>query len=177
MRMDSERLVLRDYTLSDIDAEYEYNTDPELFKYMPFSSGTHEDTRNRIERTIEKQKETPRTVYNMAVTLKSTQELIGGFRISSESDIEGSIGYKLAKHHWGKGYATEAAIAVVDFGFNVLNLHRVYATVHPENVASIRVLEKVGMTLEGRLRENLLYDGVFGDSLIYSILEQEWKST
>jgi RimJ/RimL family protein N-acetyltransferase len=176
MRLVTERLIIREYTLDDVENEYEYNTDIELFKYMPFAPGTLEDTRKRLERTIEKQRETPRTVYNMAVTLKSTKELIGGFRISKESEIEGSIGYKFALDHWGKGYATEAAYAIVDFGFNELKVHWVYATVHPENMASIRVLEKVGMTLEGRMRENMLYDGEFGDSLIYSILEQEWKT-
>jgi RimJ/RimL family protein N-acetyltransferase len=176
MHLETERLIIREYIIEDVIDEYEYNKDQELFKYMPFRPRTYYETRKWIEQIIESQNETPRNRYNLAVVLKSTQELVGGFRISIESDIEGSIGYKFGKAYWGKGYATEAAFAVIGFGFDMLRFHRVYASVHPENVASIRVLEKIGMTLEGRLRENLLNDGVYGDSLIYSILEQEWKT-
>ena len=174
MRLVTDRLVLRDYTMLDLEVEYQNNIDPELFTYMPFGPGTLEGTRERIERMIEKQNQDPRTDFDVAVTLKKSMVLIGGCRLNKTSDIEGHVGYKFARSHWGKGYATEAAKALVDYGFNVLKLHRVYATVHPENGASIRVLEMVGMMREGRLRENMLYDGVYGDSLIYSILEHEW---
>ena len=176
MRLVTERLVLRDYTMDDLEVEYHNNTDPELFKYMPFGPGTLEGTKERIDRMIKKREQDPRTDFDVAVTSKKTMELIGGCRLNKVSDIEGHVGYKLARRYWGKGYATEAVRALVDYGFRVLNLHRVYATVHPENAASIRVLEKVGMVLEGRLRENFVYDGEYRDSLIYSILEHEWGS-
>ena len=176
MRVETERLILREYTITDLDVEHENNLDPELFTYMPFNPpNTKEDTRKRIIHMIEKQKKTPRTDYDVAITLKSNKKLIGGCRLNKVSDIQGHIGYKLAKEHWGKGYATEAAKALTDYGFTELNLHRVYATVHPDNAASIRVLEKVGMIPEGRLREHILYRDGYRDSLIYSILEQEWK--
>ena len=176
MRIETERLVIREYTMADLDKEHENNLNPELFKYMPFEPPTTtENTRQRIERMIQKQNQSPRTDYSVAVTLKGNMKLIGGCRLNKVSDIQGHIGYKLAKDYWGKGYATESAKALTHYGFNVLNLHRVYASVHPENAASIRVLEKVGMILEGRLREDMKYHGVYRDSLIYSILEQEWK--
>ena len=175
MRIVTERLVLREITRSDLDAVYEYTKNPELFKYMPFGPSTYENAKKRIERLIEKQSQNPRTDFDVAITLKTSKKLIGGCRLNKVSDIEGHVGYILSRDHWGKGYATEAARALTDYGFNELHLHRVYATVHPENAASIRVLEKVGMTLEGRLREDELYDGEYQDSLVYSILEQEWK--
>jgi ribosomal-protein-alanine N-acetyltransferase len=170
-----ERLIIREITHGDLDEVYEYNKNPEIFKYMPFGPSTYENAKKRIERLLDKQNQDPRTDFDVAITLKTSGKLIGGCRLNKVSDIEGHIGYILSKDQRGNGYATEAAKALTDYGFNELNLHRVYATVHPENAASIRVLEKVGMTLEGRLRENMLYDGEYGDSLIYSILEQEWK--
>ena len=176
MRIETERLIIREYTMADLDEEYENNLDPELFKYMPFNPpDTKEDIIKRIERLIQKQKARPRTDFDVAIALKSNMKLIGGCRLNKVSDIQGHIGYKLAKDNWGEGYATEAAKALTDYGFNVLNLHRVYASVHPDNAASIRVLEKVGMVLEGRLREDMLYRNGYRDSLIYSILEHEWK--
>jgi len=175
MELETERLLLREITHTDLDAVYEYTKNPEIFKYMPFGPSTYESAKNRIERLIEKQNQDPRTDFDIAVTIKSSKKLIGGCRLNKVLEIEGHVGYILSRDHWGNGYATEAAKALTDYGFNVLNLHRIYATVHPDNGASIRVLEKVGMTLEGRLRENILYDGKYRDSLIYSILEQEWK--
>jgi len=171
----TERLIIREITQEDLDAVYEYTKNPEIFKYMPFGPSTYENAKRRIERLIEKQSQDPRTDFDVAITLRESEKLIGGCRLKKVSDIEGHVGYILARDQWGNGYATETAKALTDYGFSELNLHRVYATVHPENAASIRVLEKVGMRYEGRLRENMLYDEGYGDSLIYSILEQEWK--
>jgi hypothetical protein len=74
---------------------------------------------------------------------------------------------------WGKGYATETANALVDFGFDKLNLHRVFATCDPANTASAHVLEKIGMKREGRMREHMWARGKWRDSLLYAILEHE----
>jgi len=174
MRIVTKRLIIREITETDLDAIYDYTKNPEIFKYMPFGPSTHEDATKRIQRLIDKQNQDPRTDFDVAITLKHNEKLIGGCRLKKVSDIEGRVGYILAREHWGNGYATEAAKTLTEYGFDELGLHRVYATVHPENAASIRVLEKVGMSYEGRLREDTVYDGNYGDSLVYSILEQEW---
>jgi ribosomal-protein-alanine N-acetyltransferase len=75
-------------------------------------------------------------------------KLIGGCRLNRISDIERYIGYLLSREHWGKVYATEKVKSHTNYGFNVFNLHLINATVHPENTASIKVLEKVGMRYE-----------------------------
>jgi RimJ/RimL family protein N-acetyltransferase len=75
------------------------------------------------------------------------------------------------------GYATEVSKLLIEFGFETLNLHRIFATCDPRNVGSYKVLEKIGMTKEGRIREDLLLKDGWRDSLLYSILEQEWIST
>ena len=98
----------------------------------------------------------PRTKYQLAVTLKSTDQLIGncGVRLAEEGSQVGDIGYELSPGHWGRGYATEAARAIMAFGFETLHLHRIWAECIAENTRSARVLEKLGMQLEGRLREH-----------------------
>jgi len=80
----------------------------------------------------------------------------------------------LNRNYWGKGIATEVAKALVSFGFNTLKLHRIFALVFPDNIASSNVLVKTGMTLEGRLRDEDVKHGVFHDSLVYGILFHEW---
>ena len=81
--------------------------------------------------------------------------------------------YVLNRNFWNKGYVTEAVKRVIDFGFSELGLHRIYATLAPENVTSVRVLEKAGMRREGHLREHKYIKGEWRDSLLYAIFESE----
>lgn len=80
-----------------------------------------------------------------------------------------------AASYWGLGYASEAARAMLAFGFNEIELHRIWAQCNAENQASWRVLEKLGMRLEGRLRQDDFFKGRWWDDLIYAILENEWN--
>ncbi|GAA3412269.1 GNAT family protein [Paenibacillus hodogayensis] len=79
--------------------------------------------------------------------------------------------------YWGKGIATEVANLLVNFGFKELHLHRIYATCDPRNIGSAKVLNKVGMTQEGRLRDALLIKDGWRDSLVFGILQHEWELT
>jgi len=83
------------------------------------------------------------------------------------------LGYCYDRAAWGRGYATEAASEILDFGFDVLLLHRVWAGCDPENVASARVLEKLGMRLEGHLRESERIRGAYRDTLVYAVIESD----
>ena len=90
---------------------------------------------------------------------------------------EGDIGYELSPKHWGHGYATEAAAAMLDFRFTQLKLHRIWSWCIADNVGSARVLHKLGMQAEGRLRENEYYKGRWWDTLLFGILDSEWRQT
>jgi RimJ/RimL family protein N-acetyltransferase len=87
-----------------------------------------------------------------------------------------NIGFCLNREYWGKGYATETAMGLLNYGFAELQLQRVEANCDPENSASRRLLEKIGMTYEGLLREKVLIHGEHRDYLVYSILKNEWKN-
>ncbi len=96
--------------------------------------------------------------------------------MSNPGAREGDIGYVLDQRFWGQGYGMEAAGRLLRFGFGELGLHRIFAICDPRNVGSIRVLEKIGMQREGRLREHMLVRGEWCDSLVYAILEGEWET-
>ena len=112
-----------------------------------------------------------------ALGKKQSGELIGncGIRGSDENTFAGQLGYEVAPDYWGKGYATEAARAVLDFGFTKLKLERISAECVLENQRSCRVLEKLGMQQEGHLRHNEWMKGRWWDTLVYGVLRQEWE--
>jgi ribosomal-protein-alanine N-acetyltransferase len=175
MEIHTERLVLRDFHQEDLQAVHEYASDPEVVKYMTFGPNTLEDSQNFLGRAMGKQSVDPRTDYDLGVALKSEDRLIGGCRVNKTSKIEAHLGYILNRRYWGEGYANEAARSMVEFAFSELGVHRIYADVHPDNAGSIRVLEKVGMTLEGRRREYMMIHGEYVDHLLYAILEHKWE--
>ena len=114
----------------------------------------------------------------LAITLRATPtRLIGaiGLDIAPEH-ARGELGYWIAAAEWGHGYATEASRAVVAFGFDALALHRIQARHFTRNESSGRVMQKLGMRLEGVNREVYLRWGRFEDVAVYSVLAQEWTA-
>ncbi len=97
----------------------------------------------------------------------------GSVALRDEHNASGEIGYALREDIWNRGYGTELAQALIETGFTTLGMHRVWATVHPQNTASVRVLEKAGMTYEGRLRDHLRMPGGWRDSLLYALLRSD----
>jgi ribosomal-protein-alanine N-acetyltransferase len=106
------------------------------------------------------------------MVLKENQRIIGatGFDALDVGHCRGEFGYSLSRHYWGRGLATEAAKAVVQFGFEAMGLYRIEAKCMVENVASERVMQKVGLSFEGILRGYWLKHGAYQDVKLYSIL-------
>jgi RimJ/RimL family protein N-acetyltransferase len=173
----TERLALRDLKESDWEAVHSYASDPEVVRYMDWGPNTKEDTENFIQRAIANQREQPRRNYTLAIVLKVEDTLIGGcgIHVSNPDNREGWLGYCLNRHFWRRGYATETARGLLEFGFTLLNLHRIFATCDPANIASARVLEKIGMQREGHLKQHKWAKGAWRDSFLYAILDHDWK--
>lgn len=177
LSLTTERLVLREFDELDWQAVHEYASDPEVVRYMEWGPNTEDESRNFIRQAIAYQQEQPRRNYEFAVVLKARDRLIGGcgIHVSNPDSREGWIGYCFNRHFWGQGYATEAARALLTFGFDRLKLHRVFATCDPANIVSISVLEKIGMQREGHLREHKWAKGRWRDSFLFAILDHEWE--
>jgi ribosomal-protein-alanine N-acetyltransferase len=165
--IETERLELRPLTMDDLDALALIYRDPEVRKYFPEGTLTYEQTREELEWIIE-------AYYGQygfglwATTHKQTNEFIGRcgllpWTIDGRSEVE--VAYLLAKAYWGQGLGTEAARAILAYGFEQLHLSRLICLIDPANEASINVAVKVGMCLE---REAEI-DGE--PTLIYSVVQ------
>jgi ribosomal-protein-alanine N-acetyltransferase len=172
----TERLVLRELALSDWPALLAVESDPEVARYQSFEPRNAAQTRAYLRQTLREAAARPRRVYDLAVVHAREQRLIGrcGLGLGAADQREAMLWYTLHREYWRQGYTTEAARAVVTFGFRELGLHRIWADCDPANVGSYRVLEKLGMRREGHLRENAWIKGEWVDSLLYAILAREW---
>ena len=173
----TKRLTLRDFEKEDWRQVQNYASDPEVVRYMGFGPNTKEESRNFVEKALAQQEENPRKNFSLAIVLKTKDTLLGGCGIYvTNPDIrEGYIGYVLNRNFWRHGYATETAKGLLQFGFNQLKLHRIFATCDAENLASAHVLEKIGMQGEAHFRENCSVKGRWRDSLLFAILDHEWS--
>jgi [ribosomal protein S5]-alanine N-acetyltransferase len=176
MKLETKRLILRDFVWEDWQRVLEYASEPLYLRYYDWEQRTAESVQEFIGRFLNHQTQDPRIKFQLAIVLNSTNQLIGncGVRMDNMGDVEASVGYELDPQHWNHGYATEAAHAIMDFGFGRLGVHRIWAHCVADNIGSAHVLEKLGMKLEGRLREKEYYKGRGWDTLMYAILADEW---
>jgi len=175
MDIETERLILRDFTEDDWVKVHYYCSDEEVTKYTFWGPNSEEQTKVFIRSSINSQFNIPRTNHELAIINKSTNELIGNCCLNVEGS-NAEIGFCFSKHHWGYGFATEVAGALLSYGFKERRLHRIYATCRPANIGSAMVMEKIGMKKEGHLREHFMCKNSWQDSYLYSILIQEFKS-
>jgi len=177
MKLETERLILRDFVEEDWLAVFDYQTNPLYLRFNKWTDRTPQAVQEFVSWFMNHQIQKPRIKFQLAVVLKSSNQLIGncGVRMEKADDLEANIGYELNPQYWNFGYATEAAHAIVDFGFQHFGIHRIWADLVADNVGSARVLEKLGMRLEGYLREKAYFKGRWWDALIYAILTDEWN--
>ncbi|SDW15235.1 GNAT family N-acetyltransferase [Paenibacillus sp. CF384] len=172
--METNRLIIREFKASDLEAVHAYASDPLVCTHTIWGPNTIEDTQNYLQSVIDMQNQQPRLDYEFAVVLKESGELIGGCGLHIGNPLQAELGYCFNRAFWGKGYATEAAAALLQLGFREHGLHRMYATCRPDNLGSATVLQRIGMKFEGHLREHMRHKGKWYDSYQYSILEDEF---
>ena len=177
MQIATERLTLREFGEEDWRAVLGYQRDPLYLRYYPWEDRSETDVRAFVDMFRDWQTEQPRRRFQLAIISRDDGGLIGncGIRRKPGNEWEADIGYELAPKWWGRGYATEAARAVVEFGFRDLGLKRISSWCIADNVASARVLERLGFTQEGRLRRSEYFKGRWWDTLLYALLAGEWQ--
>lgn len=176
-RLQTERLILREVRPSgDLDAMFALFGDPDVARFTdtgPFSDvDDAQEVIDWISRIFEQ-----RRGLRWALALADNEEqMIGtcGYNHWDPSNNSGGIGYDLAKDHWGKGLMTEALQPVIRFGFERMGLNRIEADVTVGNDASARVLQKLGFTEEGLLRQRGFWKGRYHDLRMFGLLRGDW---
>jgi ribosomal-protein-alanine N-acetyltransferase len=172
--INTARLVLRPWSLADVDDIFAYAQDEEWSRFLRFIPKPY--SRSDAEAFLAMQAKMDRGKHqSWAIVLG--RNCIGGINIRlDESNCLGEIGYSVARAQWNNGYCTEAARAVIDAAFEAIaDLNRIRAMADESNSASHRVLRKVGMTKEGVLRQNRVERGEVIDEAWFGILRSEWR--
>lgn len=170
MNIITERLEIRKFIDEDWKAVYEYTSDCNVMKYIPEGVFSEQDAKEFvIENSREDAKYFP-------VLLKKERTLIGHIVFHQYfGDHTYEIGWVLNPAYQNQGYASEAAYAVLQYGFEKMKLHRMIATCQPENIPSYRVMEKIGMRREGLFKKCIPKGDEWWDEYYYAILEEDWK--
>ena len=173
--LEAERLRLRALSAGDVAAVYELYADKEAvrFGYAPSMESLH-DARRVILATLELARD--RTMFHFGVADREHDRIIGHatlFRWEREQR-RAEVGYSIRRDLWGRGLATEAVATLIVFAFESLGLRRIEADADPRNVASIRVLEKLGFVREGVARERWEIGGEVQDSILFGLLQRDW---
>jgi RimJ/RimL family protein N-acetyltransferase len=178
VRLETDRLVLRELRLEDWRDAQLADADPEVARFQAYGVLDEAGTRRYLERAVEAAHQTPRRTYDLAVCLAEDERFLGrvGLAIERPAHFEATVWINLRRDRWRSGLATEAGQALGDFAFDTLGLHRVYGDTDPRNTGSIAVLEKLGFRREAHFRENWLINGEWCDSYIYAVLAAEWRA-
>lgn len=171
----TERLELRRYTKADDQELFRLiGSDPKMNRYISWQPWkTLEGTRKFLELHLE-QYQTDMSFFGWAITMEGKiVGTIGTYHMDTDNE-SCEIGYNIGTRYWNQGIAAEAVTRVLNFLFQTIGLHKIYASCHEENLASRRVMEKVGMKFEGVAREALKEkDGSYKDLIYYYVLKEE----
>jgi ribosomal-protein-alanine N-acetyltransferase len=171
--LETDRLILREINLKDVNEIYAVRSDKEAMKYFGHNVYTSvAEAEDMIRVVIDgfKNKEGIR----WGITLKDSDKLIGSAGIWRllKQHHRGEIGYDLLPKYWKQGIMFEALSEIIKFGFDKMNLHSIEANLDPDNIASVKLLEKSGFEKEGHLKDSFYLNGVFTDTGIYSLIKK-----
>jgi RimJ/RimL family protein N-acetyltransferase len=170
-RLRTRRLILRPPTLADVDAYFEMASDPE---FAVFGARAPAD-RAAMSRALERIIAVP-WAQRPEFAIEFDGQMIGRVMLDVDRvNLVATLGYGVARPHWGLGIASEAARAAVDYAFSQLGVEKVAARVDPRNLASVRVLEKLGMQREGLLRSQVVRWGERANRALYGLLREDWE--
>ncbi len=177
MILQTNRLNIRQVSITDIDKIHELHSLPETDEFNTLGiPETIQETEKVINEWLVGQNAIPQTLYVFSIDHITTKHFIGliALNLGKPNYRTAEVWFKIHSDHWRQGYATEALIKLLDFGFNNLELHRIEAGCAVENIASSIVLEKAGMTKEGMKRKKLPIRGEWKNNYFYAILDEDF---
>jgi RimJ/RimL family protein N-acetyltransferase len=176
--IETERLLLRKYENGDVEdiVAYSIGADYWLARNMDWEPTT-DGVKAYYEPGRDIYPETYPEWLNLVIELKAESKVVGnvGIGVTSKEQGQASVGWLLGCQYQGQGIATEAAKAIVTFGFEAMGLHRIYARTGNLNTRSWRLMERIGMRREAHLRQSHTVKGQWDDEYIYAVLADEWR--
>jgi [ribosomal protein S5]-alanine N-acetyltransferase len=171
--LSTQHLILRALHSTDLDDLYDYASDSEIDRYVPWKRYQHkEEARENLDEFLADYEQFGMGAWG--IEHRANKRLIGIINFSRPHPINRRVemGYTIARAYWGQGFATEAARTLIEFGFDKMNLVRIEAVCLPEHRASARVLEKAGMQFEGLLHSYQVWRGQPCDLLMYAVINK-----
>jgi len=175
----TERLALRDLEPNDGPRVFAYHKHPDVSRFQSWGTESVDVVQSYIRGLATIEPGTPGSWYQVGIFLRAGGKLIGdcGFRVLESDPEQAEIGITLAPEFQGKGYATEALQAILDYLLVMLEKHRVFGSVDPRNVSSMRLLPRVGLRQEAHFVKSLWFRGEWVDDVIFAILANEWRAS
>jgi RimJ/RimL family protein N-acetyltransferase len=173
----TERLLLRPLDpVGDVEAVHAYQSNPDVCRYIPYEPRTKEEVAAKLAGARSTLDGEGQALWLAAVEA-ATDRLVGDVLLFWQSATHrgGELGYVIDPAHQGRGYATEAAVALLGLAFEGLGLHRVIARIDARNAASAGVLRRLGMRQEAHLRENEWFKNGWSDEIDFAVLDDEWR--
>jgi RimJ/RimL family protein N-acetyltransferase len=176
----TERLFLRPFKDSDLEDLYAYHSLSEVTRFLYWDKRTLDETKKALERKKNEAHLTKEgSTLTLAVIHKETSRVIGEVSLTwhSQEHQQGEIGFVFNPAFQGHGYAAEATGVIFSLGFEELKLHRIYGRCDARNIASYKLMERLGMRREAHFIHNEIFKGEWGDEFVYALLQDDWIAT
>ncbi|MFI0423083.1 GNAT family N-acetyltransferase [Spongiactinospora sp. 9N601] len=176
--IETARLLLRPYTMDDLDGLHDFHSRPDVVRYLYWDARTRDETKAALQTKIgQAEFNEENDTLCIAAELRDTGALVGDMYLfwRSKEHRQGEIGFVFHPDHHGRGLATEASREILRLGFEELGLHRIYGRCDARNSASAKLMERLGMRREAHLVENEIFKGEWSDELVFAMLRREWR--
>jgi len=176
--IETDRLILRTFEHSDLDAVMSYYNEPDVQRYLDWKARDKGECRQALDiMHTQVSLQRPGDMLSLAIIRKEDNALIGqvSLRWSDATAGQGELRFVLNSSFRGQGYATEAVKAMLDLSFDHFHIHRIFARLDARNTGSVKLMRRIGMRLEAHYREHALFQGEWDEELHFAILDREWR--
>lgn len=178
--LSDDGVALREFSHDDVDAVLAVYGDPLVTRHLSFSPRTRDQVIATLTHVIEAAEQDPRSEYSLAVTAAGSGEVIGFGRLAVDAQhpgqSSGQLGFALRADRWGRGLGKGMVRLLLRLGFEELGLHRLWGARSPDNLVSKQLMTELGMIEEGTIRGHIRVGGAWRDSVVHSILQDEWRA-